>query len=79
MGRKLDPITISIRDDGLLEVSQNGKICNGLAYDEMIGQIIALTAHLISKSGYRMMTPEEWAACWPKVDETISQTEGTET
>jgi hypothetical protein len=68
MERKLDPITIFINDEGYLDVSQNGKRCNGLAYDEMIGQVISLTAHLVRKDGYPMDTPEGWAASRSKIN-----------
>lgn len=45
------------------DVHENGKCCNGLSWDEMLGQVAMLTmpANLLGK-GFRMQTPEEWAA-----------------
>lgn len=45
------------------DVEQDGKVCNGLAWDEMLGQVITLT--LQAQAGgraYPMKTPEEWQA-----------------
>ncbi len=45
------------------DVEQDGKVCNGLAWDEMLGQVITLT--LQAQPGgraYLMKTPAEWQA-----------------
>ncbi|MFZ2974947.1 MAG: hypothetical protein WA049_20150 [Ferribacterium limneticum] len=45
------------------DVHENGKKCNGLSWDEMLGQVAMLTmpADRLGK-GFAMRTPEEWAA-----------------
>ncbi len=56
-------ITITFDHEGHVgwDVHENGKCCNGLGWDEMLGQIAALT---ISPSrvgnGFAMRTPKEW-------------------
>ncbi len=45
------------------DVEQDGKVCNGLAWDEMLGQVVTLT--LQAQPGgrrYPMNTPAEWQA-----------------
>jgi hypothetical protein len=45
----------------VFDVEQDGKICDGLAWDEMLGQVITLT--LQAQPGgraYPMKTPAEW-------------------
>ena len=57
-------ITITY-DDGELgcgwDVHEDGKCCNGLGWDEMLGQVAMLTIPALRVgSGYAMRTPEEW-------------------
>lgn len=54
-------ITIIIDDNGF-DVEEDGKICDGLSWDEMLGQIAMLTMHpsRVGK-GFAMRTPAEWA------------------
>lgn len=58
-------ITITI-DDSMgcaFDVHENGKCCDGLSWEEMLGQVAMLTVppNLIGK-GFAMRTPEEWAS-----------------
>lgn len=43
-------------------VDEHGRRCNGLAFDELIGQVISLAHPGLRKAHYPMCTPEEWAA-----------------
>lgn len=45
------------------DVHENGKCCDGISWDEMLGQVAMLTmpADRLGK-GFRMQTPEEWAS-----------------
>lgn len=54
-------ITIIVDDSGCFDVEEDGKICDGLCWDEMLGQIAMLTIPVgrVGK-GYAMRTPEEW-------------------
>lgn len=68
----MKPITISIESEdgefpGTFCVEQGGKLTNGLGWDEMLGQIAALTIPAISDrlringgAVYPMQTQEEW-------------------
>lgn len=51
---------------GAFDVEEDGKCCNGLGWDEMLGQVAVLTLSPERRvgpgSGYRMQTPAEWAA-----------------
>lgn len=46
-------------------VDEAGRRCDGLAFDEMLGQIVMLTIGAVHPSrigqGYAMHTPDEWA------------------
>lgn len=46
-------------------VDDDGRRCDGLAFDEMLGQIVMLTIGAVHPSrigkGYAMHTPDEWA------------------
>lgn len=56
-------ITIIMDDNGGFDVEEDGKICNGLAWDEMLGQVALLTVPpLRVRNGYAMKTPGDWAA-----------------
>lgn len=57
-------ITIEIDDGNNFDVvDEQGRRCNGLAWDEMLGQVAVLTIPIgrVGK-GYQMQTAEEWAA-----------------
>lgn len=63
----MKPITItfgtSTAGPRYFDVEQDGKVCNGLAWDEMLGQVVTLT--LQAQPGgraYPMKTPDEWQA-----------------
>lgn len=44
-------------------VDQDGRRANGMNFDEMLGQVVALThPRLDGKPQYRMQTAEAWAA-----------------
>ena len=56
-------ITIVIEDTACgFDVQENGKTCDGLSWDEMLGQVAAMTIPP-SRVGclFAMRTPEEWA------------------
>lgn len=55
-------ITIIVSDSGY-DVEEDGKICDGLCWDEMLGQVAMLTIPpaRVGK-GYAMHTPQEWIA-----------------
>lgn len=55
-------ITIIIDDHGF-DVEEDGKICDGLGWDEMLGQVAMLTIppSRVGK-GFAMHTPAEWIA-----------------
>lgn len=42
-------------------VDERGRRCDGLAFDELIGQVINLAHPGLRKEHYLMRTPEEWA------------------
>jgi len=57
-------ITITYDDSetgSLWDVHENGKCCNGLGWDEMLGQVAMLTMspERVGK-GFAMRTPKEW-------------------
>lgn len=63
----MKPITITFGSvpnaPRFFDVEQDGKVCNGLAWDEMLGQVVTLT--LQAQPGgraYPMATPAEWQA-----------------
>ncbi|MGO4672945.1 hypothetical protein AB4Z40_08605 [Bosea sp. 2YAB26] len=66
----MKPITITLgsteHGSRTFDVEQDGKVCDGLCWDEMLGQIIALTfpTFRVQPGGemYPMKTPEEWKA-----------------
>ena len=46
---------------GLFDVVlEDGRCCDGLSWDEMIGQVIELTHPKLGQPHYRMQTPAEW-------------------
>lgn len=47
---------------GFEVIDEYGRTCLGLAWDEFLGQIVALTHPSIGRPHYRMQTPEAWAA-----------------
>lgn len=56
----MQPITISIEPAGkCFVVTQGDRSADGLAWDEMIGQVIELTHPKISAAHYPMMTQAE--------------------
>lgn len=60
----LRTITIEIGPDclpGGFDVVVDDLRCNGLSFDEMLGQVVALTHPKIGAPHYRMQTAEEWA------------------
>jgi hypothetical protein len=59
-------ITITISDEGRIDVREGDRYCDGLCWDEMIGQIAAMTmptTRINQQSGmlYQMLTKEQWA------------------
>jgi hypothetical protein len=48
-------------NEGMFDVIENGRCCNGLAFDEMIGQVVAL-AMPEKRRQYPMLTKAEWRA-----------------
>lgn len=61
-------IVITVDDNGNIDVEENGKTCDGLGWDEMLGQIAAMTIPLgcADKQGiFSMRTPEQWET-WKK-------------
>ena len=43
------------------DVHEDGKCCNGLGWDEMLGQVAMLTIPALRVGrGFDMRTPEEW-------------------
>ncbi|WP_038367934.1 hypothetical protein [Bosea sp. UNC402CLCol] len=63
----MKPITITFGTSSAgaryFDVEQGGKVCDGLAWDEMLGQVVTLT--LQAQPGgraYPMKTPAEWQA-----------------
>lgn len=68
-------ITIAIDPTACgFDVHENGKCCDGLSWDEMLGQVAMLTipANIVGK-GYAMRTPEEWAAIREKQINAITE------
>lgn len=58
----LDSFTVEIREGGYDVVLASGRRCDGLSWDEMLGQIAGLTHPKIRAPHYNMRTPEEWQA-----------------
>lgn len=63
----MKPITITFGTvpdaPRFFDVEQDGKICNGLAWDEMLGQVVTLTLQAQpSGRAYPMKPPAEWQA-----------------
>lgn len=53
--------TVEVRDNMFDVVISDGRRCDGLCWDEMLGQVARLThPKLASEGGYAMRTPEEW-------------------
>lgn len=42
-------------------VDEYGRRCDGLAFDEMLGQVVSLTHPQLGRAQYQMLTPEDWA------------------
>ena len=57
----MQPITISIDADRYFVVAQGERACDGLCWDEMIGQIITLTRRVVGERIYPMLTADEQA------------------
>jgi hypothetical protein len=54
-------ITYNPGSCGGWDVEENGKTCDGLCWDEMLGQIAAMTVPPGRVGhGYPMRTPQEW-------------------
>lgn len=72
----MDPITIRIAGEderfaGSFVIEQGGRICDGLGWDEMLGQLAVITfpRERVARWGgtlYPMKTPEERAAAEEK-------------
>jgi len=43
-------------------VDEYGRRCDGLGFDEMLGQLVSITHPQLGKPHYRMQTEEQWAA-----------------
>lgn len=55
-------ITITFTEVDGWDVHEDGKCCNGLGWDEMLGQVAVLTMPPKRVgTGYAMRTPQEWA------------------
>ena len=56
--------TVEVRDcgSGFDVVMPDGRRCDGLGWDEMLGQVAHLTHPNLGAPRYAMRTPEEWAA-----------------
>lgn len=69
---------ITIVMDGLHfdVVDEAGRCCDGLSWDEMIGQVVMLTIppQMVGR-GYQMKTPDEWRAFYARRFEQISTKE----
>ena len=61
--------------DGLFDVVMpDGRRCDGLCWDEMLGQVARMThPKLASEGGYAMRTPEQWDAHWEGVRNKANQ------
>jgi hypothetical protein len=55
-------ITITFENDKGFAVTEAGRTADRLAWDEMLGQIAALTHSQIGKGHYQMLTVEEYTA-----------------
>lgn len=81
----MKPITISIESEdgefpGTFVVEQDGKSTNGMAWDELLGQIASMTfpavATRIQQNGgaiYPMRTQEDWEALRRAAEERRAQ------
>lgn len=74
-------IMITINDNGHLEVREGAKYCGGLAWDEMLGQIAAMTmpTERITSTGgiYPMKTYDEWDEQRRQIQQITNQQEKT--
>lgn len=43
-------------------VDEYGRRCNGLGWDEMLGQVVSMTHPSVGRPQYRMQTQEQWDA-----------------
>ena len=61
--------TVEVREGncGFDVVIPDGRRCDGLGWDELLGQIAHLTHPQLGKPRYQMLTPQEWEAHWEKV------------
>lgn len=60
-GLPVRTITIEFGPGVLFDVvDEYGRRCNGLAFEEMVGQVIELTHPSIGSARFRMLTPEQW-------------------
>jgi hypothetical protein len=41
-------------------VLEDGRRCNGLSWDELLGQVAALTHPKLNGEHFQMMTPQQW-------------------
>lgn len=58
-------IIIHIADDGSMDVEENGMVCGGLGWDEVLGQVAAMTipdGRRGPQGLFRMQTREQWEA-----------------
>jgi hypothetical protein len=42
-------------------IDEHGRMCDGLGFDEMLGQVVSMTHPKLGTPQYRMQTPEQWA------------------
>lgn len=63
----MEPITIKRNEQGGFDVFQGDKYSDGLAYEEMIGVVIALThaEQYVDRFHYWMRTEDEWRRISP--------------
>ena len=57
----MEPIVISFDRHRYFVVAQGERACDGLCWDEMIGQIINLTRRVVGERIYPMLTADEQA------------------
>lgn len=71
-------ITITFDDDlGCgWDVHEDGKCCDGLGWDEMLGQVAVLTVSPARVgNGYPMRTPQEWVEHYAAMEARMRPTE----
>ncbi|HBD37097.1 MULTISPECIES: hypothetical protein [unclassified Cupriavidus] len=66
--------TVEVRGTSFDVVLPDGRRCDGLCWDEMLGQVARLThPKLVSETGYAMRTPEQWDTHWENMCNKANQ------